>query len=112
MGSMTPQQFKVKYPQYSDLEGDALWDRMTEMLLQSDNVLTADPNQEKVYHEPFKMNILQDDGVYREMTFQVEDSSTTRWLNNKGEEVKLKGDVISAKQVTSYKMEIVDFSKL
>jgi hypothetical protein len=109
---MTPQEFKIKYPQYSDLEGDALWDMMTEMLLQSDTVLHADPNQEKVYHEPFKMNILQDDGVYREMTFQVEDDSTTRWLNNKGEEVKVKQDIIPDKQTTSYKMEIIDFSKL
>jgi DNA-directed RNA polymerase subunit RPC12/RpoP len=30
---MTPQQFKDKYPQYKDLEGDDLWNRMELMLL-------------------------------------------------------------------------------
>lgn len=100
---MTPQEFKIKYPKYSDLEGDALWDMMTEMALQSNNVLHTDPNQEKIYHEPININ-----GIM----WSIEDSSTTRWLNNKGEEVKLKEDVISDKQTTSYKMEIIDFSKL
>jgi hypothetical protein len=109
---MKTTEFKQKYPQYKDLEGDELWDKMTETLLRTEGVLHADPNQEKVFHEPFKMNILQDDGFYREMSFKVEDSSTTRWLNSKGEEVKLTEDKLNHQQTESYKLEIIDFSKL
>ena len=40
---MTTEEFKLEYPQHSHLEGDDLWDKMTELILQQDNVLYADP---------------------------------------------------------------------
>lgn len=33
---MTPNEFKLKFPQYSHLEGDDLWDKMTDVVLQQD----------------------------------------------------------------------------
>lgn len=109
---MTTTEFKQKYPQHKDLEGDELWDRMTLTLLESDSTLYADPNQVKTFHKPYKMDILQDDGVYREMTFTVEDSSTTRWLNKDGELVRI-GEPLRPKPIhptESYSFQIIDFS--
>ena len=101
---MTTEEFKIEYPQYSHLENDALWDKMTEVLLQSDSVLTADPNREIIYHEPVVIN-----GI----TWSVEDSSTTVWLNNKGEKVKLiESEYFKGSPTESYRCEIIDFSKL
>lgn len=97
-------EFKSQYPQYSHLEGEGLWDKMTLTLLEGDNVLTADPNQVKTYHDP----IILANGV----SVSVEDSSTTRWLNSKGEEVKLAEEKINHPQTESYRLEIIDFSKL
>lgn len=77
---MTIEKFKENNPQYAHLEGDALWDTMQNMLLKSNNVLYADPNQEKTYHKPI-------DTEFGKFTF--EDSSTTRWLNSKGELVRV-----------------------
>lgn len=100
---MTTTEFKIKYPQYSNLEGNELWDTMAEIVLQQDNVLYADPNQEKIYHEPITL----ENGII----VKVEDSSTTRWLNNKGEEVKVREEKIKYPQTESYRVEIIDFSK-
>lgn len=100
---MTKTEFKIKYPQYAHLEGNELWDTMTEVVLQQDNVLHADPNQVKTYHEP----IILANGV----SLKVEDSSTTRWLNNKGEEVKVIEEKIKYPQTESYRIEMIDFSK-
>jgi hypothetical protein len=101
---MTPKEFKIKYPQYSNLEGDILWDVMIEMLLCSDNVLTADPNREIIYHEPTLLPCGS--------SISVEDNSTTRWLNSKGEEVKLKPEPKFVGSATeSYRMIILDLSK-
>lgn len=77
---MTAIKFKEKYPQCSHLEGDALWDCMTEMALQGPNALTADPNREIHFHEP--VELVNGDLVY------IEDDSKTVWLNNKGEKIK------------------------
>lgn len=102
---MTTTEFKKKYPQHSHLEGDALWDEMTLSLLNNDNVLTADPNREIIYHEPITLP----NGI----SVSIEDSSTTRWLNSKGEEVKVKPEKRVVDNVAeSYRMEIVDFGKL
>ena len=86
---MTTTEFKQKYPQYKDLEDDALWDKMTEIFLQSDNVLYADPNQEKVYSNPVIIDVALDNGNYSKSTFTVENSSTTRWLNKEGKLVRI-----------------------
>lgn len=109
---MTTTEFKRKYPQYKDLEGDELWDKMEYTLFETGEVLYADPNQIKVFHKPYKMDILQDDGVYREMTFIVEDSSTTRWLNKNGELVRVGEPIrpITTKPTESYSLQIIDFS--
>lgn len=106
--TMTTTEFKIEYPQYSHLENDDLWDKMTEVLLQSDNVLIADPNQVKTYNTHV-LDILQDDGTYKKSTFQVEFG--TRWLNSKGEEIVVKENK-SFEGSTSYRFEIIDFSKL
>ena len=101
---MTTEEFKIEYPQYSHLENDALWDKMTEVLLQSDNVLIADPNREIIYHDPIVIN---------GMSYSVEDDSTTVWLNNKGEKVKLKEpEYFKGSPTESYKCEIIDFGEL
>lgn len=107
---MTTKEFKIEYPQYSHLENDALWDKMTEVLLQSDNVLIADPNQVKTYNTHV-LDILQDDGTYKKSTFQIEFG--TRWLNNKGEKVKLKEpEYFKGHPTESYRCEIIDFGEL
>lgn len=85
---MNQTEFKLKYPQYSHLEGDALWDIMEDTLLQCDDCLYADPNQIKTYHKPITLNIFQNDGTYAKSTFTIEDDSTTRWLNKNGELVR------------------------
>ena len=101
---MTTEEFKIEYPQYSHLENDALWDKMTEVLLQSDNVLTADPNREIIYHEPIVIN---------GMSYSVEDEYATVWLNNKGEKVKLKEpEYFKGNPTESYRCEIIDFGEL
>ena len=110
---MTTTEFKQKYPQYSHLEGDELWNKMEDTLFEMGEVLYADPNQVKTFHEPYKMDILQDDGVYREMTFTVEDSSTTRWLNKDVELVRI-GEPERPKPThptESYSFQILDFGK-
>ncbi len=100
---MTVEQFKIKYPQYAHLEGDELWDMMTESLLQSDNILTADPNRTITYHEPVTLN----DG-YKVF---IEDNSTTIWLNSKGEQVILEQKPTPKNPTTSYRMEIINFKE-
>jgi hypothetical protein len=102
---MTPNEFKIKYPQYSDLEGDALWDKMTFTMMSQGQVLSADPNRKIVYCEPVKH--------ISGAVIMVEDDSTTRWLNSEGEEVKVEQErKFSGKSTTSYRIEIIDFSKL
>jgi hypothetical protein len=102
---MTVKEFKVAYPQYSNLEGDDLWDKMTEVFLECGEVLYADPNQVKVFHEPIQTE-------YGKIT--IEDSSTTRWLNSKGELVRVgePDEPVCEKPVENYKFEIIDFGEL
>lgn len=100
---MTTLEFKQKYPQYKNLEGDELWDKMTLTLLESGEVLYADPNQEKIFHEPI-------DTEYGKIT--IEDSSTTRWLNKYGELVRI-GDPERPKPINpteTYTGVMIDFS--
>lgn len=103
---MNIKEFKLKYPQHADLEGDVLWDMMELSLLESSNVLTADPNQKKVYHEP----VILDNGI----SVQIEDSSTTRWLNKNGELVRIGEPPLPILSIPteSYRMDIIDFSEL
>lgn len=98
---MTQNEFKIKYPQYSHLEGDEL-DMMTLSLLESDGVLYADPNQVKTYLPPIE--------VFGNKV-SIEDSSTTRWLNKKGELVRIGEPKIDTPThpTESYRMEIIDF---
>lgn len=104
LDNMTTEEFKIDYPNYAHLEGDELWDKMTLVLLKSHNVLHADPNREIIYHAPIIIN---------DIKLSVEDDSTTRWLNNKGEEVKLKEvEHHKGNPTESYKVEIINFSKL
>lgn len=86
---MTTKEFKDRYPQYAHLEGDTLWDKMTEKFAELANTLYADPDQEKVFHEPIKIDVLQKDYSYVEQTFMIEDSSTTRWLGKDGNLVRI-----------------------
>ena len=108
---MTPNEFKLKYPQYSHLEGDELWDKMTEVVLQQDNVLYADPTQAKQWLKPITLNLLQDDGTYAKSSVTIEDSSTTRWLNKDGELVRIGESEIpvSTTPTESYSFVIMDF---
>lgn len=108
---MTPNEFKLKYPQHSHLEGDDLWDKMTEVVLQQDNVLYADPTQAKQWLEPITLNLLQDDGTYAKSSVTIEDSSTTRWLNKDGELVRIGESEIpvSTTPTESYSFVIMDF---
>lgn len=102
--TMTTEEFKIRYPEYSSLEGDSLWDKMAEVLLKLDNVLIADPNREIICHDPIIIN-----GI----SYQVEDDLATVWLNSKGEKVKLKEpEYFKGNPIESYKCEIIDFSKL
>jgi|SRR3972149_3423212 len=101
---MTTQEFKIKYPQHSQLEGNDLWDKMTKSLFETGETLYADPNQVKVYHESIE--------IYGNKV-SIEDSSTTRWLNSKGELVRIgEPDEPTLKNpITSYRMEIINFGE-
>lgn len=109
---MTPQEFKIKHPQYSHLEGDNLWDKMAEVLLQQGNVLYADPNQVKQYLKPITLNIPQDDGSCAKSHITLEDSSTTRWLDKDGNLVRIGEPILPTVEnpTTSYSMVIIDFT--
>lgn len=102
---MTTKKFKKLFPQHAHLEGDALWDKMTSYVLEQGDVLYADPNQIKVFHPPVDIG----DG----MKVSIEDSSTTRWLNSKGELVRVGEELepVLTSPTTSYRMEIIDFGK-
>lgn len=107
-------EFKLKYPQYENLEWDALWDMMAEVMLQSSNCLTADPDREIIYHSPVKVNVLQNDGTYAEIKISMEDSSKTVWINPQGERLVLGYDPLGSNNSeihTSYKFQIIDFSR-
>ena len=110
---MTSTEFKIEYPQYSHLEGDALWDKMTLTLLESDNTLYADPNQIKTYNKSVTLDLPQNDGTYAISHISLEDESTTRWLNSKGELVRVGEPLKPTHNFTteSYRCEIIDFSK-
>lgn len=97
---MTTTEFKEKYPQYKNLEGDDLWNIMEDTLLKSSNVLIADPQREIIYHDPLEIK-----GV----KWFVEDDNKTRWLNSKGEEIFIKNEKTLKEPTESYKLEIVDF---
>jgi hypothetical protein len=74
-------------------------------MMSQGQVLSADPNRRIVYGEPVKL--------ISGAVIMVEDDPTTRWLNSEGEEVKVEQErKFSGKSTTSYKMVIVDFSKL
>lgn len=101
LDNMTTEEFKIDYPNYAHLEGDELWDKMTLMLLESDNVLHADPNQVKTFNR-----VVLDDGTYIDVEFG------RRWLNNTGEEIQVKEIEQIENPIESYRCEIIDFSKL
>lgn len=102
---MTETEFKRDYPQHAHLEGDELWDKMTEVFMECGEVLYADPNQVKIFHEPIETE-------YGKVS--IEDSSTTRWLNKKGGLVTVGEPIrpVSDTPLESYRMEIIDFGKL
>ena len=109
-------EFKIKYPQYSHLEGDALWDKMTLTLLESNNTLYADPNQVKTYNKSVTLDLPQDNGTYAISHISLEDESTTRWLNSKGELVRVGNNPIldaptSVIEPTTYSFVIWDANK-
>jgi hypothetical protein len=106
---MTTTEFKQKYPQYKDLEGDELWDMMTDCLCKTGNKLYPDPTQERVFHKPIKIDVLQKDGCYAKQTIVVEDGSKTRWLDEEGNLVRV-GEIpmVLTKQMVSYSMVIWD----
>lgn len=102
---MTTTEFKQKYPQYKDLEGDELWDKMEDNLFEIGEVLYADPNQIKTFHKPI-------DTEYGKI--MIEDSSTTRWVNKDGKLVRVgEPDYPKVEVPTeSYSFQIIDFSKI
>lgn len=97
---MTTTQFKEKYPQYSHLEGDDLWDKMAEYVCAEGEQYIADPDREIVFHEPI---------IYNGIKVWMEDSSKTVWVNSKGEKGLIKEDAPPPdSQTTSYSMVIWD----
>ena len=102
---MIPQEFKTEYPQYAHLEGDALWDMMTNVAFSKGKVFTADPDREIIFHEP--VTVYLDDGS--PMPVYMENSSKTVWINERGEKGLLI-DPPPTKGTESYSMEIIDFS--
>jgi len=104
---MILQEFKTEYPQYAHLEGDDLWDMMTNVAFSKGKVFTADPDREIIYHEPVTVILI--DGS--PMPVYMEDETKTVWINERGE----KGLLIEKplkKNTTSYRMDIIDFSNL
>ena len=100
---MTPKEFKIKYPQYSHLEGNELWDKMTTVLLESSNTLTADPNR-KITYVTYEIN---------GMEISIEDDNKTIWLTNEGHQCMIIPEKINLESVTeSCRFEILDLSKL
>ena len=111
---MNVYEFKDKYPQYANLEGEDLWNKMEDTLLSSDNALYADPNQEKIWLDPIEIPILQEDGTYKNIKVVEEDSSKTRWLNKDGNLVRVGEGAVNkqkGKPIESYRMIIWDASK-
>jgi len=101
---MTITEFKQKYPQHKNLEEDELWNKMEDNLFETGEVLYADPNQVKTFHEPI-------DTEYGKIS--IEDSSTTRWLNRDGELVRI-GEPKRPEPTTpteSYSFQIIDFNE-
>ena len=78
---MTTKEFKIKYPQYSDLYGNELWDKMVETSLSSNDVLQADPNREIEYLPPLVLESGQ--------KIFVEDESKIKWLDSEGNLVRI-----------------------
>lgn len=101
---MTAVEFKEKYPQYSHLEGDELWDKMTDCFMEKGEVYVADPDREIFYLEPTTLN--NGTEVF------IEDETKTVWINSKGEKGLLKPKFPSGSGSESYKMVIWDTSKL
>ena len=110
---MTPEEFKIEYPQYSHLERNALWDMMEDVFLKDSDLFIADPDREIIYHEAFTMSVLQDNGTHADFTCEVENDAETVWINSLGEKVKIKEKVKSptGPATESYRMEILDLSK-
>lgn len=99
---MNTTEFKEKYPQYAHLEGDELWDKMTESFFEEGEVYVADPDREIIYHEA--VNI---EGIGEVL---MENSAKTVWINSRGERGLLKERTIpSEESTTSYSMVILDF---
>lgn len=107
---MTATEFKEKYPQHKNLEGDELWDKMTTTFLQDGSVLYADPKQEKVWLDTIEIPTLQEDGSYINIKITMEDSSTTRWLDKEGKLVRVGEPLLDIPQnpVTSHSIVIWD----
>lgn len=107
---MTPNEFKIKYPEYSHLEGNDLWDTMEQVLLNCSSRLTADPNRIPVYHDPVSLPIVDENGVERMAIIQVEDEYATAWLDEDGNKVMLEKPVKINKNsaTTSYRFVILD----
>lgn len=111
---MTSNEFKIKYPQYAHLEGEDLWNKMEDTLLEFGNVLYADPKQDKVFHPPMKVTSLPDEyGNRHTYEVQIEDDSKTRWLDGDGNLVRVGSMFEPYKDIpkgtlTSYSMIIWD----
>lgn len=96
---MTVAEFKQNYPEYSHLEGDELWDKMTDMVCLTGSVYTADPDREIHY------NSYHVDGIGE---VSIEDSSKTVWINERGEKGYLKEKPFEGKPLTIYGFAIFD----
>ena len=44
---MTPNEFKKRFPEYKHLEGNELWNKMEDIMSLCENILHADPFQQK-----------------------------------------------------------------
>lgn len=90
---MTTTEFKQKYPQYSHLEGDELWNKMEEYVWENGEQYITDPGRKIFYHEPIIIN-----GI----PIEIEDESKTVWINSKGEKVLLKPEELKISAERSY----------
>ena len=109
---MTTKEFKDKYPHYSHLEGDDLWNAMEFMLLQSSDSWTADYSEgsdEEFIHE-------RADGIklyWNQNKHWVNDHTgerITRQEFDRRQELKYpKQNLASQGTLESYRMDFLDF---
>lgn len=103
---MTPEEFKQKYPEYADLEGYELWNKMEDVLVKIGNSWTAD------YSDGYDVIELREDVEFHQNKYWINDATSERITNEEFEKrTRRKHINLTSNPLTSFSWEIVDFGK-